>query len=168
ESHPGGQSTQVACAQQSQREANFAAGGPRRELAEGHQIGVAVLVYPLPPAHVLIVEIPEMRDRPPERRQSQLRRHPKDLAHRAHASTASHLGGVRGGSPVTHTVRLPPRRTSRPGVRSPTGVAVLMPNRIHLLDSRTVLDRFPIVFLPAAVCAVDASSSSTSRTSSPI
>ena len=79
ESQPGGQSTQVARPQQPHGEAHLAAGWPWRELAQRHQVGVALLVDPLPAAHVLLVEIPEMSDRPTERGQSELRRHPEDF-----------------------------------------------------------------------------------------
>jgi hypothetical protein len=46
-------------AEDPERNAHLAARGTRQELTEGHQIGVRLLVHPLPPDDVFVPEVPE-------------------------------------------------------------------------------------------------------------
>ena len=68
-----------ARAHDAERDAHLAAGRAGQELAQRDEIGVVRLIDPAPPDDVLLAEIPEMRDRPAERREAEPRRGAKDL-----------------------------------------------------------------------------------------
>jgi hypothetical protein len=86
ESDPGRQGSRIPAAQQADGDTHLARGRPRQELAERDQVGVALVVEPAPPAHELLAEIAEMRDRSAEARQPEPKEHGEDFE-RASAGT---------------------------------------------------------------------------------
>ena len=84
EPEPGGEPAEQARAEDPEGDADLAARGPRQELAEGHQIGVCLLVDPLPPDDVFVPEVAEMRDRSAERREAQSSRGGENLEGASH------------------------------------------------------------------------------------
>src|SRR5581483_7606163 len=66
EAAPGGQSPEIAGAQQPDRESDLAARRTRQELAERHQVRIVRIVEPAPALDELGTEISEMRDRTAE------------------------------------------------------------------------------------------------------
>ena len=71
EADPGEDAPQVAGPDPADADPRLARGRPGEELAEGDEVGEASIGKPAPPLDVLVVEIPEVRDRPAERRQPQ-------------------------------------------------------------------------------------------------
>ena len=61
---PGSQRSGVAGPGQPQRHADLAAGRPRQELTQRHQIGVAALGHPLPSRDEFLAKVAQMGDRP--------------------------------------------------------------------------------------------------------
>ena len=79
ETHPGRQRTAPATTHQAQRHTHLAAGGARQELAQRHQVCVAVLREPTAAHHKLITEIAQVGHRPAKRGQPQAQEHPEHL-----------------------------------------------------------------------------------------
>src|SRR5262245_61692484 len=72
-------STSQPGAGESDRRTHHAAGRTRQRLAQGDQIGIALLMDPLPTVHVLLVEVAKVSDWAAERGQAQPRGDPQNL-----------------------------------------------------------------------------------------
>jgi hypothetical protein len=64
ESGPGRDRAREAGAGEADADADLAAGRPRQELAQRHQIRIGSLVEPMTAGHELLPEVAEMGDRP--------------------------------------------------------------------------------------------------------
>ena len=73
-SEPGRQRAEHAAANETDADADLAAGRSRQKLTERHQIGVALLVEPMAAHDIFIVEVAEMRDRSAERGEPEAQR----------------------------------------------------------------------------------------------
>ncbi len=82
ETGPGRQRAEEAGAHQPNGEPDLAAGRPRQELAQPDEIGVGVLIEPLPADHELVAEIANMGDRATEAGQPKLEEDTQDFKDR--------------------------------------------------------------------------------------
>ena len=71
ETHPRGQHARIPGTLEPNCHADLARRGARHELAQGDEVGVLVVGEPLPLLHELVPEVPQMRRRPAERRQTE-------------------------------------------------------------------------------------------------
>ncbi len=77
--YPSRQRTTPATTHQPQRHTHLAAGRARQELAQRHQVCVAVLREPTAAHHKFITEIAQVGHRPAKRGQPQAQEHPEHL-----------------------------------------------------------------------------------------
>lgn len=84
-SGPGGERAQIAGPHQADREADLTAGGTGQELTKPDQIGVGMLVDPVPPYNELVAEVPDVGDRTAEAGQAEPQENPQNLQRRTRA-----------------------------------------------------------------------------------
>lgn len=83
EADPGREATEEPVADDPDASTPLTARGTRQELAERHQVGVALLVDQLAADDVLVAEVPEVGDRPAERGQAEPRGDAQHLQRRS-------------------------------------------------------------------------------------
>ena len=115
EAEPRRDTAQQAGAGDADGDADLAAGGARKELAQRDEIGVGRLVQPLASNHVLVPEVAEVRHRPAEGGQPKPRRDPQHLqdapdarlpaASPARARSPATVSSAIGGAPASGSSR---------------------------------------------------------------
>ena len=74
EAQPREEASKIPRAPRPNRDAELAAGRPGQELAQRNQLGESLLREPLPPRHVLVAEVADVRDGPAKGRQAKAQR----------------------------------------------------------------------------------------------